>query len=164
MALWNRMVSWKRDAKWDKRIYGSKAPPVTGPKDMGCGFKRNGYGFAGGPRLATLVLCICREIWLQALGVLPDSQWGSNYGMYIGDLLLRLPHRGQFTIVNDDDNSPTTIDYEGNIRNGKELNVGFVDFVARELIHLGVKNRRIGSRWDDGKLKPIYHCCTFLER
>ena len=140
----------KRDSDWGDRIYGSKAPPVTGPKDMGVGLKEAGFAYAVAGAVPGLNVVMA----LSAVGVLSSDIWGTNYGMYIGDLLMRLPHRGQFTIINDEDNSPTLIEYDGTIRNGKELNVGFVDFVARELIHLGVKNRRIGTRWDDGKIKP----------
>ena len=139
---------WKLTS-WDKKIYGSRAAPITGKRDMGVGLKEAGFTYAVAGMLPGLNVVQA----LSVVGVLPDDIWGSNYGMYVGDLLMRLPHRGQFTIVNDDDNSPTIIEYDGTIRNGKELNVGFVDFVARELIHLGVKNRRIGTRKDDGKIK-----------
>ena len=142
---------YEKNREWGEKtsIYGSRAAPITGKRDM---------------KVATTEAAVAHMIpvvgsihaiaeGLSEVGVLPKDIWGSNYGMYIGDLLMRLPHRGQFLIINDDDNSPTVVDYDGTIRNGKELNVGFVNFVCQELIHLGVKNRRIGSRWDNGKLK-----------
>ena len=147
---WPYGTGWyhKRNSDWGKRIYGSRAAPITGPRDSKVAAKEMAaIAVLGG---ATTVAYVGLGT---ALGVLPENIWGSNYGMYIGDLLMRLPHRGQFTIVNDDDNSPTTIDFDGTIRNGKEIDTGFVNFVCQELIHLGVKNRRIGTRWDDGKLK-----------
>ena len=145
-GFYEKNREWKRSGG---PVYGSRAPPITGERDMKVAMTE-----AAVARMIPVVgqIHAIAEVGA-AVGVLPDDVWGSNYGMYIGDLLRRLPHGGQFTIINDDDNSPTTVDYDGNIRNGKELNVGFVNFVAQELIHLGVKNRRIGSRWDDGKLK-----------
>ena len=145
---WPYGTGWyhKLNSDWGRRIYGSRAAPISGPRDAKVAAQEMMVaGFAGGG-IAVGVVSVLE----------PENIWGTNYGMYIGDLLLRLPHRGQFTIINDDDNSPTTVDFDGTIRDGKEINVGFVDMVCRELIHLGVKNRRIGSRRNRNKELKIY--------
>ena len=75
----------------------------------------------------------------------PERNPNKNY-LYIGDFLTTLPGNGMFTTVNNDDYSPSFIDPDGSIVDGKELNIGFVKFVVGNLLAMLPLNRRIGAR------------------
>ena len=62
----------------------------------------------------------------------PERNPNKNY-LYIGDLLEQLPNKGFFTIVNNDNYSPSLIGLNGKITNGKELNQGFIDFIIQNI-------------------------------
>ena len=66
--------------------------------------------------------------------------------LLIGDLLEQLPNKGFFTTVNNDNYSPSTIAADGKIINGKELNIGFVDFIIQNVYAPIGKSRRIATR------------------
>ena len=84
----------------------------------------------------------------------PNKSW-----LYIGDFLDRLPGKGFFTRVNNKNYSPTTMNPDGTIENGEELNMGFIKFVVQNVLAPLPKNRRIGSRSGDaiprGKIEVI---------
>ena len=70
--------------------------------------------------------------------------------LLIGDFLELLPGRGFFTTINNDNYSPSMITANGTISDAAKLNVGFVDFVIRNVLAPLPKNRRIGARLDTG--------------
>ena len=74
----------------------------------------------------------------------PNKNW-----LYIGDFLDRLPGRGFFTRINNRNNSPTILLPDGQIVDGEDLNIGFIQFVVRNVLAPLPKNRRIGSRSKD---------------
>ena len=61
-----------------------------------------------------------------------------------------LPGQGQMVKTDDTDNSPTTVAPNGDIKNGSELDGGFVDLILEEFMHLGIENRRIMCRRKGG--------------
>ena len=76
----------------------------------------------------------------------------SEHFVRIGDLLNRLPNHGFFTTVNNDNHSPSTISSDGNIVNGKELNIDFVKFIIENVYAPLGQNRRIAIRGNgDGR-------------
>ena len=75
----------------------------------------------------------------------PEKSPNKNF-LYIGDFLDRLPGRGFFTRINNNNNSPTQLLPDGEIVDGEEINLGFVTFVLRNVLAPLPKNRRIGSR------------------
>ena len=83
----------------------------------------------------------------------PERSPTRNY-LPIGDLLEQLPNKGFFTTVNNDNYSGSTITPDGNIIDGKELNVGFVKFIIENIYAPTAKNRRIASRSDAAGGKP----------
>ena len=84
----------------------------------------------------------------------PNLNW-----LFIGDLLDRLPGRGFFTRINNNNNSPSMLLPNGEIVDGEELNVGFVKFIIENVLAPLPQNRRIGSRSGrnipKGRLKVI---------
>ena len=84
----------------------------------------------------------------------PNLNW-----LFIGDLLDRLPGRGFFTRINNDNNSPSMLLPSGEIVDGDELNTGFVTFIIQNVLAPLPQNRRIGSRSrrniPKGRLKVI---------
>lgn len=88
----------------------------------------------------------------------PEKKPNKNW-LYIGDFLDRLPGRGFFTKINNNNNSPTQLLPSGEIVDGEELNTGFVSFIIQNVLAPLPKNRRIGSRSGDntprGKIKVV---------
>ena len=84
----------------------------------------------------------------------PNKNW-----LYIGDFLDRLPGRGFFTRINNNNNSPSMLLPDGEIVNGEELNIGVVEFIIQNVLAPLPKNRRIGSRSGDsiprGRIKVV---------
>ena len=88
---------------------------------------------------------------------------GARSGHYVkmGDFIEQLPNHGFFTTVNNDNHSPSVIAQDGKIINGKQLNVGFVEFILHNVYAPLGLNRRTAIRGNGngrprGELKISY--------
>ena len=102
------------------RVRGSAWAAVTGEQDLdpeqGSWWDRNSAGL----------------LTYHGVPVL-EGKWGDRH-VYVGDILAALPGQGQMVKTDDTDHSPTTIDPSGEIKNGNELDEGFVDFILEEFL------------------------------
>lgn len=86
--------------------------------------------------------------------VAPEIVPNMDY-LYIGDFLTALPEgNGMRTKVNNKNGSETTIDQNGKIINGSELNIGVVQFIVQNVLAPLGHGRRIGSRTWGSHEKP----------